>query len=72
MSKIVHVVKDDCTSCSLCADTHPSYFRLDSDDLAETHNSGANVNNAEVPEADYAKIQESIDDCPGECIKWKD
>ncbi len=72
MSRIVHVIKDDCTSCSLCADTHPNYFRLDSDDLAESHNNGENVNAAVVPEADYAKIQESIDDCPGECIKWKE
>jgi len=71
MSKKVHVVKDDCTSCSLCADTLPLYFRLDSDDLAETHNGGANLNDAEVPDSDIAKVQESIDDCPGECIKWK-
>lgn len=72
MSRVVTVVKDDCTSCSLCADTHPQYFRLDSDDLAETHNAGSNVNNAEVTDGDVAKVQESIDDCPGECIKWKD
>ncbi|MBV6494406.1 MAG: hypothetical protein LDLANPLL_02439 [Turneriella sp.] len=72
MSRKVHIIKDDCTSCSLCSDTLPKYFRMDSDDLAETHNDGANVNDAVVAEEDYTKVQESIDDCPGECIQWKD
>ncbi|MCB1147726.1 MAG: ferredoxin [Leptospiraceae bacterium] len=72
MGKVVHVNKDDCTSCSLCADTLPNYFRLDSDDLAESHNLGDNVNNAQIPDEDIAKVQESIDDCPGECILWKE
>lgn len=72
MSKKVYVNKDDCTSCSLCADTLPNYFRLDGDDLAETHNAGNNVNSADVPSDDIAKVQETIDDCPGECIHWKE
>lgn len=72
MSKRVTVDKDDCTSCSLCADTLPQYFRMDDDDLAESHNNGTNVNNAEVPDADIEKVQEAIDDCPGECIHWKE
>jgi ferredoxin len=72
MSKKVAVNKDDCTSCSLCADTLPHYFRLDADDLAESHNSGDNVNDADIPEPDYDAVQESIDDCPGECIHWKE
>ena len=72
MSKKVFVDKDDCTSCNLCADTLPHYFRMDDDDLAESHNNGSNVNDAEVPEADDAKVQEAIDDCPGECIHWKE
>ena len=70
MAKKITVDKDDCTSCNLCADTLPQYFRMDDDDLAETHNSGANVNSAEVPDEDTAKGQEAIDDCPGECILW--
>ena len=72
MSKKVFVDKDDCTSCNLCADTLPNYFRMDDDDLAETHNTGSNVNDADVPEADDSKVQEAIDDCPGECIHWKE
>ena len=69
--KIVYVDKDDCTSCNLCADTLPQYYRMDDDDLAETHNEGINVNQALAEEPDHDKIQETIDDCPGECIHWK-
>ncbi|MDH5720523.1 MAG: ferredoxin [Spirochaetia bacterium] len=72
MSKIVTVDKDDCTSCSLCADTLPQYFRMDDDDIAETHNDGENLNAAVVSDEDTDQIQESIDDCPGECIRWKE
>ncbi|HRP70822.1 MAG TPA: ferredoxin, partial [Turneriella sp.] len=61
MSKKVHVVKEDCTSCNLCSDTMPHYFRMDNDDLSETHNNGENINDAAVPETDYAKVQETID-----------
>lgn len=69
--KNVYVDKDDCTSCNLCADTLPHYFRMDDEDLAESHNGGDNVNDAAVPEDDHDKVQEAIDDCPGECIHWK-
>lgn len=72
MPKKVAVNKDDCTSCSLCADTLPQYFRLDADDLAESHNNGQNVNDAIVPDEDIPKVQEAINDCPGECIHWKE
>ncbi len=71
MSKNVYVDKDDCTSCSLCADTLPDYFRMDNDDLAESHNQGSSTNDAIVEETAKDKIQEAIDDCPGECIHWK-
>ncbi|MDH5716310.1 MAG: ferredoxin [Spirochaetia bacterium] len=72
MSKIVYVEKDDCTSCSLCADTLPEYFRMDEDDVAESHNDTENINAAVVPDDDMDKVQETIDDCPGECILWKE
>ncbi len=71
MSKVVGVNKDDCTSCSLCVDTVPKYFRLDADDLAESHNDGENVNAATVADGDIASVQEAIDSCPAECISWK-
>lgn len=71
MSKVVYVEKDECTSCSLCSDTLPDYFRLDDDDLAESHNGEDNVQAAQVPSNDEGKVQETIDDCPAECIHWK-
>jgi len=72
MSKIVHVVKDDCTSCALCTDDIPQYFRMDDENLAEAYNEGKNGGEAAIPENDIAKIQEMIDDCPAECIHWKE
>jgi len=71
MSKIVTVDKEECTSCSLCTDELSDYFRMDDDDMAETHNGGNNVNAAEVPDGDISKVQEVLDDCPAECISWK-
>lgn len=72
MPKIVHIVKDDCTSCNQCADNLPKYFRMDDDDIAETHNDGENVQNAEVEAEETELVQNEIDECPGECIFWKD
>ena len=72
MSKIVYVKKDDCTSCALCTDGLPQYFRMDDDDLAEAHNNGKNVGEATISDSDTEKVQEMVDDCPGECIIWKD
>lgn len=67
----ISVIKDDCTACGLCAETTPGYFRIDEHDLAESHNGGANVNNAVVAAEDCAMVQVAIDDCPGECIHWR-
>ena len=71
MGRIVGVNKDDCTSCNQCADNLPKYFRMDDDDLAESHVSGSNVNKADIPEEDHALVQNEVDECPGECIHWK-
>ncbi len=72
MPRKVYVDKDNCTSCQLCADTLPEYFRMDENDLAESHNNGTNINDAIVPDEDIDKVQQAIDDCPGECIHWKE
>lgn len=69
--KKTYVDKDDCTSCNLCTDTLPQYFRMDDDDLAESHNENDNINSAIVNQDDTEKVQEAIDDCPGECILWQ-
>jgi ferredoxin len=72
MSKTVYVNKEDCTSCALCTDDLPQYFKMDDDDLAEAQNNGNNSGVAIIPDNDIDKIQEMIDDCPGECIHWKE
>ena len=43
---------------------------MDEDDIAESHNDGANVNNAEIATDDVELVQNEIDECPGECIQW--
>ena len=69
--KIVFVEKHECTSCNQCADNLPVYFQMDEDDLSESHNNGNNLNDAQIPENDWDKVQNEIDECPGECIHWK-
>ena len=67
----VHVDKENCTACGLCAELQPDYFRIDDDDLAESHNQGDNVNDAAVASGDRDDVQLAMDDCPGECIHWR-
>ena len=64
MARIPVIDADECTACESCVDTCPEVFKMSDDgDLAVVHNpTGA-------PEA---KIQEAIDDCPVECISWKE
>ncbi len=70
--KIVYVDKMDCTSCNSCTSYLPQYFRMDENDTSESHNNGSNINNAYVPKEDWELVQEQIDNCPGECIHWKE
>lgn len=71
MAKVVYVDKTECTSCYACAENLPEYFRMDDDDLAESHNDGANINAAVVQDGQEGPVQEEMDQCPGECIHWK-
>jgi len=72
MSKITYVEKDDCTSCALCTDGLPKIFKMDDDDLAFAYTDGSDVEEATVADAEIDAVQEMIDDCPGECIFWKE
>jgi len=62
MAREAYVNKEECTSCGQCVDDLPAVFRMDDDDFAEVHNSAG---------ASEEEIQEEMDACPGECIKWK-
>ena len=69
--RTAYVDKDNCTSCNQCADNLPMYFQMDGDDLSETHNDGKNINQAQITEDDFKRVQKEMDECPGECIHWK-
>ncbi|MCG9874301.1 MAG: ferredoxin [Leptospiraceae bacterium] len=71
LTKIAYVDKDNCTSCNMCADNMPKYFQMDADDISETHIDGSNINNAEIPDEEIKAVQKEMDECPGECIHWK-
>jgi len=63
MAKEVYVDESECTGCELCVDELPEVFEMNDDNVSIVHNPKG---------ADEAKIQEAIDDCPSECIKWKE
>ncbi|ASV08152.1 ferredoxin [Leptospira interrogans serovar Canicola] len=70
-TKIAYVDKDNCTSCNQCADNLPKYFQMDDNDTSETHIGGEMINQAPIPEEDWKIVQKEMDECPGECIQWK-
>jgi ferredoxin len=56
------VDQEICISCELCVTTAPGVFRMNDDNLAEVFDpTGA-------PEE---LIQEAIDTCPVNCIRWE-
>ncbi len=58
----IHVVAEECTSCSLCYETLPLVYIDRGDGISFVHDpSGI---------ATQDELQESIDECPGECIHW--
>lgn len=63
MSKEVWIEEDECTSCGQCADNLPEVFQMNDDDIAYVVDSAAGSEEA---------IQDEIDECPGECIHWKE
>ena len=71
-TRVVYVDKDECSACSQCVDSLPKYFKTDADDYAESHIDGKNLNAAPIPEEDWKKVQNEVDECPTESIRWKD
>lgn len=61
MSKIPVVDQDECVGCGNCEEICSEVFRLNDDGVAEVYDpDGAAEDN----------IQEAIDSCPVECIRW--
>jgi ferredoxin len=63
MAREVYVDENECTGCELCVDTLPEVFEMTDDDVSRASNPDG---------ASEDKIQEVIDNCPAECIHWKD
>lgn len=63
MSKELYIVKDECTGCAACEQVAPDVFKMTDENIAIITDQ-----NATTPET----IQEAIDSCPAECIKWKE
>ena len=61
--KVPVVDRDECTACGQCVEIAPNTFELDEDDIAFVKD----------PQGDPEEtIQEAIDECPAECIAWKE
>lgn len=63
MAREVYVDENECTGCELCVDTLPEVFEMTDEDVSRASNPDG---------ASEDKIQEVIDNCPAECIHWKD
>lgn len=63
MARVVYVDTNDCTGCELCVDTLKEVFEMTDEGVSRVHNPNG---------ADEDKIQEVMDNCPGECIHWKE
>ena len=61
--KVPWVDRDECTSCGQCTEIASNTFEMDDEDIAVVAD----------PEGDPEEtIQEAIDDCPAECIHWRE
>jgi len=64
MARTVWVDQEECISCGLCVDNLPEVFRYNDEGKAEAFDSAG---------AGEEEIQsEAIDQCPTECIHWKE
>jgi ferredoxin len=62
MARNLYVDENECTGCEFCVDSLPDVFKM-KNNVSHVYNPAG---------ADEDKIQEVIDNCPVECIHWKD
>lgn len=63
MAKIPIVDESTCTGCELCTQIAPGVFEMNDEGLAKVKDPNGGTEE---------EIQEAIDSCPAECIKWKE
>ncbi len=59
----VYVDAAECTGCEYCVDSLPEVFRMSEASVSAVQDKAG---------ADEGRIQEVLDNCPAECIHWKD
>ncbi len=63
MARVPYIEEDECTGCGTCEEICPDVFKLNDDGVAEV------IDPFGAPKE---LIQEAIDNCPVDCISWKD
>lgn len=63
MTKIPVVNQGECISCGVCVEICPEVFQLNDESISEVIDPAG---------ASESKIQEAIDNCPVQCIHWKE
>ncbi|MDY6862462.1 MAG: ferredoxin [Thermodesulfobacteriota bacterium] len=63
MKKKVYIDQDECIGCGLCEESLPDVFRIDSNGISEV---------IDQDEFDEEAVQDVIDECPVECLRWEE
>jgi len=63
LAKIPFVEEAECTGCELCTQIAPGVFEMNEEGISKVKDPQGGTEE---------EIQEAIDSCPAECIKWKE
>jgi ferredoxin len=64
----IEIVRPECTSCELCAQTCPEYFEMASDGYSALKGGKRVGDNDELEIEDASCTKEAATDCPVNCI----
>ena len=63
MPKYLIIDEDECAGCETCVELCPEAFEFDEE---------AGVAKVINPEAEAECVEEAIESCPSECIRWEE